>query len=202
METINFALLPDLVLIELFSYFTSVELLHSFWALNTRVDSILFESNVIRHVDWSTLSDHHRDVTRNRLFTVASLTTDCLSIATPLLQRKTLRRLSLVNVSPGKLMDYIWTDWRHGLDGLQEIIFITTNSVEPSVSNLDRTGIMLAYLIGYVPNLHSVHFPPRYSVDNFGVPPSALYNIVSPCSNSKPSKKLCFACQSFYSGEH
>ena len=177
METIKFTLLPDLVLIELFSYFTSVELLHSFWPLTTRLDTLLFECNVIRHVDWLKLSDYQQDMTRDRLLSVASLTTDCFSIAEPLLKRKTLRRLSLVNVFPSTVMNYVWTDWRHGLDGLREINFIAVNTLKPSTSDLGRTGIFLAYLIGYVDTLQIVRLPPCYTLDSFEMPPISIADV-------------------------
>ena len=193
METRNFALLPDLVLIELFSCFTSVELLHSFWSLTSRLDHLLFDCNVIRHVDWLNLSDHYRDVTRDRLFSVASLATDCLSIAEPLLERKTLRRLSLVDVLPRKLMEYSRRDRLNALNGLQEINFTVTNSSIPSKSDSNGIGLLLAYCIGYVPTLHTVHLPPSYRVDNFGMPPVTVGNIQ--CCKYYQSKLVLFISQ-------
>lgn len=177
METIKFALLPDLVLIELFSYFTSVELLHSFWPLSTRLDNLLFECNVIRHVDWLKLSDQQRDMTRDRLLSVASLTTDCLSIAEPLLKRKTLRRLSLINILPWMVTDFTQTDRHHALDGLREINFVSINTSTPSTLDLIRISVFLAYLIGYVDTLQTVRLPPCYTLNSFAMPPIAIAGV-------------------------
>lgn len=88
MKMTKFERLPDLVLIELFSYFSCCELLNSFLHVNNHFDNILFQSGVIRHINWIKLSNYHRNLINDRLFLLNSLTTDCLNIATLFTKKK------------------------------------------------------------------------------------------------------------------
>jgi hypothetical protein len=177
MEATTFDTLPDLVLLELFSYFSCLELLHSFSSVNIRINTVLFEPGVIRHVDWHQLSAYHRNIIENRLVSVASITTDSLIFAERFLKLRNLRRLCLVNTAPGDLMKFVWTDWRFALDGVNEIRFITTNSAEDTFIDVEILPVLVFYLIGYVPTLHTLHLPSSYIITSFMCPPITIANL-------------------------
>ncbi len=81
MNITKFETLADLVFIELFSYFSCSELLNSFLHVNNRLDNILFQSGIIRHINWIELSNYHRNLINDRLFLLNSLATNRLNIA-------------------------------------------------------------------------------------------------------------------------